>query len=68
VTRNEAAERLRLYTQSMTPEMFALLDDALAAERRATVDEVLSGLRSEDQTDQVLAIIAQVEAMKEAAR
>lgn len=68
MTRNEAAERLRLYTQSMTPEMFALLDDALAAERRATVDEVLSGLRSEDQTDQVLAIIAQVEAMKEAAR
>jgi hypothetical protein len=45
---NEAAERLRNYTQSMTPKMLELLAAALAAERRATVERLREWLRHSD--------------------
>lgn len=79
MTTNDAAERLHLLIEkwvspSIVRSMHAAVDAALdveaAAERRATVEEILRGLRSEEQTVQVRAIIASVSAIldDEAAR
>ena len=67
MTTNKAAERLR---NALPDRHKWLADAALAVERRATVERILRGLRSEDDTDQMRAVIAQVEAMRdeEAAR
>ena len=43
---NEAAERLRRYTQSMSATMLAIFEEALAAERRATVERIWDDSRA----------------------
>ena len=64
MTTDEARAAVRILMAGRADKNEAAVDALIAAVRAETLENVLRGLRSEDDSTQLRAIIAEVEAMK----